>query len=39
MVFFVLSVAPQNAFGHFFLPAQIGARQMAFPLLGALSFG
>jgi len=38
MVFFVLSVAPQNAFGHFFLPAQIGAREMAFPLVGALSF-
>ena len=25
MVFFVLSVAPQNAFGHYFLPMQIGA--------------
>jgi cytochrome c oxidase subunit 1 len=38
MVFFVLSVAPQNAFGHFFVPAQIGAGGMAFPVLGPLSF-
>ena len=34
MVFFVLSVAPQNAFGHYILPMQIGAARMAFPLLG-----
>src|SRR5689334_14181953 len=38
MVFFVLSVTPQSAFGHYFLPLQIGARKMAFPLLSALSF-
>src|SRR3954463_8110801 len=38
MVFFVLSVAPQNAFGHFIMPRQIGARAMAFPFLSALSF-
>src|SRR4051794_12060001 len=38
MVFFVLSVAPQNAFGHYVLPMQIGVRNMAFPLLGSLSF-
>ena len=38
MVFFVLSVAPQNAFGHYILPMQIGAERMAFPLLGSLSF-
>jgi cytochrome c oxidase subunit 1 len=38
MVFFVLSIAPQSAFGNYFLPLQIGARQMAFPLLSALSF-
>ena len=38
MVFFVLSVAPQNAFGHYILPMQIGAQRMAFPLLGSLSF-
>src|SRR5262245_22487296 len=38
MVFFVLSVAPQAAFGNYFLPLQIGARKMAFPILSALSF-
>jgi cytochrome c oxidase subunit I len=38
MVFFVLSVAPQAAFGNYFLPLQIGARSMAFPILSALSF-
>jgi cytochrome c oxidase subunit 1 len=38
MVFFVLSVAPQNAFGHYVLPMQIGTQRMAFPLLGSLSF-
>jgi cytochrome c oxidase subunit 1 len=38
MVFFVLSITPQSAFGHYFLPLQIGARKMAFPLLSALSF-
>src|SRR5690349_24918824 len=30
MVFFVLSIAPQSAFGNYFLPLQIGARDMAF---------
>jgi cytochrome c oxidase subunit 1 len=38
MVFFVLSVAPQSAFGTYFLPLQIGAREMAFPILSALGF-
>lgn len=38
MVFFVLSVAPQSAFGHYLLPLQIGANGMAFPLLSGLSF-
>src|SRR5436309_4791124 len=38
MVFFVLSVAPQSAFGHCIMPLQIGARNMAFPWLSALSF-
>jgi cytochrome c oxidase subunit 1 len=38
MVFFVLSVAPQSAFGAYFLPLQIGARQMTHPLLSAISF-
>jgi cytochrome c oxidase subunit 1 len=38
MIFFVLSVTPQSAFGHYFLPLQIGSRRMAFPLLSALSF-
>jgi cytochrome c oxidase subunit I len=37
MVFFVLTAAPQFGFGYFFLPLQIGAREMAFPLLSASS--
>ena len=38
MVFFVLTVAPISGFGNLILPAQIGARRMAFPVLNALSF-
>ena len=38
MVFFVLTVAPQSAFGNYFLPIQIGAPDMAFPKLNMLSF-
>jgi cytochrome c oxidase subunit I len=38
MVFFVLTTAPQFGFGYFFLPLQIGANDMAFPLLSGLSF-
>ncbi|MBV8817569.1 MAG: cbb3-type cytochrome c oxidase subunit I, partial [Acidobacteriaceae bacterium] len=38
MVFFVLSVAPQSAFGNYLLPMQIGSREMAFPFLTGLSF-
>jgi cytochrome c oxidase subunit I len=38
MVFFVLSVAPQSAFGNYFLPLQIGAPGMAHPMWTALSF-
>jgi cytochrome c oxidase subunit 1 len=38
MVFFVLTVVPQSAFGNYFLPLQIGAGEMAFPRLNALSF-
>jgi cytochrome c oxidase subunit I len=38
MIFFVLTVAPQNAFGNYFLPIQIGAPEMAFPRLNMLSF-
>lgn len=38
MVFFVLTTAPQGGFGNYFLPIQIGAADMAFPLLNALSF-
>ncbi|MBZ5695729.1 MAG: cbb3-type cytochrome c oxidase subunit I [Acidobacteriia bacterium] len=38
MVFFVLSTAPQSAFGNYFLPIQIGAPDMAFPTLNMLSF-
>ncbi|HKQ06002.1 MAG TPA: cbb3-type cytochrome c oxidase subunit I [Blastocatellia bacterium] len=38
MIFFVLTTAPQGGFGNLFLPAQIGARRMAFPVLNMLSF-
>src|ERR1700739_3985502 len=38
MVFFVLSHAPQSGFGTFSLPIQIGAEDMAFPVLNMLSF-
>ena len=38
MLFFVLTTAPQSGFGNLILPAQIGARHMAFPLLNAASF-
>jgi cytochrome c oxidase subunit 1 len=38
MVFFVLTVAPQNAFGNLVLPLQLGAPEMAFPTLNMLSF-
>jgi cytochrome c oxidase subunit 1 len=38
MVFFVLTAAPQCGFGYFLVPLQIGAREMAFPSLSALSF-
>lgn len=33
MVFFVLTTAPQAGFGNYFLPLQIGAREMAFPAI------
>lgn len=38
MVFFVLTLAPLNAFGNLVLPEQLGARDMAFPRLNATSF-
>src|SRR5450631_2512336 len=38
MVFFVLTTAPQGGFGNYFLPLQIGAEDMAFPVLNMLSF-
>ena len=38
MLFFVLTTAPQAGFGNLILPAQIGARRMAFPVLNAASF-
>src|ERR1700729_584393 len=38
MVFMVLTTAPQSGFGNYFLPIQIGAREMAFPVLNMLSF-
>jgi cytochrome c oxidase subunit I len=37
MVFFVLTLAPVNAFGNLVLPEQIGARDMAFPRLNLAS--
>jgi cytochrome c oxidase subunit 1 len=37
MVFLVLTAAPQAGFGNYFLPLQIGAREMAFPKLNRLS--
>jgi cytochrome c oxidase subunit 1 len=36
MLFFVLTVAPVSGFGNLIIPAQIGARRMAFPRLNAL---
>ena len=38
MVFFVLTLAPVNAFGNLVLPRQLGADRMAFPRLNLLSF-
>ena len=38
MIFFVLTIGPQNAFASLVLPAQIGARRMAFPALNAAGF-
>jgi len=38
MVFLVLTAAPQAGFGNYFLPLQIGAREMAFPKLNLFSF-
>ena len=38
MVFMVLTAAPQAGFGNYFLPLQIGAREMAFPALNLFSF-
>ena len=37
MLFFVLTVAPQSGFSNLILPAQLGARHMAFPRLNATS--
>jgi len=38
MVFLVLTAAPQAGFGNYFLPLQVGAREMAFPALNLFSF-
>src|SRR5712692_867198 len=38
MIFIVLTAAPQAGFGNYFLPLQIGAREMAFPTLNLLAF-
>src|SRR3954468_4349336 len=37
MVFFVLTTVPQSGFGNYFMPLQIGAADMAFPILNMLS--
>src|SRR5262249_16478497 len=38
MIFFVLSAAPQAGLGNYLLPFQIGAREMAFPVLNLCCF-
>jgi cytochrome c oxidase subunit I len=38
MIFVVLTCAPQAGFGTYFLPPQIGARELAFPHLTRLGF-
>jgi len=38
MIFFVVSLALIGGFGNILIPLQIGARDMAFPLLNMLSF-
>ena len=38
MIFFVLTLAPVNAFGNLVLAEQLGAKEMAFPRLNMLSF-
>src|SRR5215467_10287881 len=38
MIFFVLTAAPQAGLGNYLLPLQIGAREMAFPVLNLSCF-
>ena len=38
MIFLVLTAAPQAGFGNYFLPLQIGTREMAFPKINLFSF-
>jgi len=38
MVFFLLTTVPLSGFGNFIMPLQIGARDMAFPVLNMLSY-
>jgi cytochrome c oxidase subunit I len=38
MVFFVLSTVPQNGFGSYFLPLQLGASETSFPRMNMAGF-
>jgi cytochrome c oxidase subunit I len=38
MVFFVISLALVSGFGNFIIPLQVGARDMAYPVLNMLSY-
>ncbi len=38
MVFFLFTAVLTGGFGNFLIPLQIGARDMAFPFLNALSY-
>ncbi|MEN8144267.1 MAG: cbb3-type cytochrome c oxidase subunit I [Gemmatimonadota bacterium] len=38
MIFFVISIGLVSGFGNFIIPLQVGARDMAYPLLNMLSY-